>query len=71
MDDRLFLNFQNYFPVANKLLISGLTGNLIYAKTYLPSQKPREIDVSGLDAGIYFLTLRNKFGNCVQKFVKE
>jgi len=75
-DQRITLELNSSFPATLRLSLSGVNGQTLQREAELLSltgSLKKEIDISGLPGGIYFLLLHNSEGRLVQriKFQKQ
>lgn len=71
VNEKLYINMQmNYFSGIN-LEVFNAMGSVLITKKYNRNQRPQQIPVFNLPAGIYFIKLITDKGYAVRKFIKE
>ncbi len=67
------LSIQLINPLTNSfcLTISDITGREIYTQFFKATQQPRDIDISSLAKGMYFIEIKTQNSQIIKKFIKD
>lgn len=57
--------------VANEIELQDLLGKVVLNQTVTPAERSKQLNLSNLNSGIYFLTIKTVTGNKTVKVVKE
>jgi peptidyl-prolyl cis-trans isomerase B (cyclophilin B) len=71
--ENIHLELSAASPASLQLALSDITGKTVYSEILSPvsGTTSRTIDVSGLQSGMYFLTLRSETGSLVRRIIVE